>query len=156
MEKMESRFLLELSSKSAERAEDLVGLLGNLVVRRAPDDVSLHGLPAWLSTAFAPASTDSEASEWVALWRAATPAEKGALEVNHGWEFGEWIHWFSTQNELWEIRSAELTESGGVEVLVEHVDDPFPVQALEWLVDVAGYRVASVIVSRESGPLNVD
>lgn len=102
-----------------------------------------RSLPGWVCESFSEPLSAVELESWLASWRQASPAEKALLEEQKGWEFEQWIHWFSSDNDIWSLESVSVDSPEGLVIILWHVDDPFPFGALEWLAKVGGFTLGS-------------
>ena len=132
-------------SGDAERIRELGELF--VALRDQGDGDYRRGLalvPRWLSDAFAPERTMEEAEAWLARWRAAP--DKLAFERESGWTASNWFHWFSSENEFWQLGDIRVDEDGHhVVICLDHGDDPIPVEALKWLAIVGRLRVETIV-----------
>ncbi|MEV0823634.1 hypothetical protein [Nonomuraea rubra] len=134
-------------------AESLVQVLRLLIRSRSEDSVDetrlADRLPEWLLREFSPKKTPEEKLEWLQRWRSASHEEQLEMERSAGWELTGWLHWFSAGNDLWRLRSADVDDVAQVvDIELDQVDDPVPIEAVEWLVGRAGLTVAETDVSR--------
>jgi hypothetical protein len=108
--------------------------------RYASPHIVLQMAPRWLVDAFSPEQTSEEAEAWLAQWRVAP--DKLAFERHSGWTASNWLHWFSSDNDLWSVGdvSTDVGRSRPV-VCLEHDDDPIPFEALRWLAHVGRLQV---------------
>ncbi|MFF2125787.1 hypothetical protein ACFVW1_10335 [Streptomyces olivochromogenes] len=145
---MKSRLRFAALPAGVESLE-LKRVLSFLVEWRAadPDGSAPPELPSWLVDSFSEPLSAEDKMLWLARWRAAGPEEKEALERQKGWELESWIHWFSTDNDMWAVESVEESDQGGVDITLSHDDDPFPFEALHWMADVAGFTLEGPVRS---------
>ena len=121
------------------RVREVAELLVLLSSQRDADWRSvLRTAPRWLVDAFAPERTVEEAEAWLAQWRAAP--DRSAFERDSGWTASGWLHWFSSDNDLWRVGDVAV-EGSRLVVRLEHDDEPIPFEALRWLAFVGGLRV---------------
>ncbi|MEV7314527.1 hypothetical protein AB0N56_16470 [Streptomyces microflavus] len=119
----------------------LVEIFGIIVSRDLPLEVTKAAeeewralLPQWFVDRFAPDLTESAARSWGRRWRWASLAKRRSMEAEAGWEIGEWLYWFSRQNDMWRLLSFRKESSNVAILQIESADSYFPSKALEWTV----------------------
>lgn len=101
-------------------------------------------LPEWLRRSFSPEFAPEEAQAWLANWRGASPEERERLEGERGWGYEDWIYWFSSENDIWQLVAVTRVSESVIGINIEHADDPFPFKALDWLIEKAGCVIESI------------
>ncbi|MFD8309401.1 hypothetical protein ACFV29_44920 [Streptomyces sp. NPDC059690] len=101
-------------------------------------------LPGWIVAEFADRMSPREARAWLRKWRRKSLENRVEMEDAAGWELIDWLYWFSRGNEFWRIEEYSLRDNGGMVVTLGVADEPVPMQALEWLIEKSGARIASL------------
>jgi hypothetical protein len=97
-----------------------------------------QALPRWFVERSAPEQTRAEAEEWLAWWRTLPPAEQGAADARRDWSLDDWLYWFEPEQRSWYWWDARPLDESTVEVVIDALEAPPPVGALEWLLRAAG------------------
>ncbi|MFJ2397404.1 hypothetical protein ACIOTI_32240 [Streptomyces sp. NPDC087843] len=141
---------------SEEALSRLVEVLEVLLAERPPEDLGaahevnwLARLPQWLVDSFSEKKSDKEAESWLRRWRRSSLEKRADMEEEAGWEFIEWIFWFSEGNEAWRINGFRRLEASKVSIFLSSADIYLPSRALEWLISVSGAEVTSIRVNSE-------
>lgn len=118
--------------------EALETVLSHSAVRWPTDEEWSQVLPLWITQQFVPERSREQLEEWLHWWRSLPPIEQGPAARAQGWSLGNWIHWFRSEERHWSWWSAAVLEPGLLQIEVVALEWPFPSEALEWLVEVAG------------------
>ncbi|GAA1956721.1 hypothetical protein [Catenulispora subtropica] len=128
----------------------LVSLIEVLTAPHVPDRSDHAGwaalLPDWLLRRFATPATREQKLAWLEQWRRMSPERQAAAEAERGWELGQWLYWVLGAGGLWRLAGYDhAAPGGGLRVVLEHDDDPFPQAALTWMIDVAGGEAGEAV-----------
>ncbi|MGY0019056.1 hypothetical protein [Streptomyces sp. cg35] len=97
--------------------------------------------PAWLSEQFSSPLTKEQRDRWLDEWRRASDAGKAQMEKSAGWEKGDWFHWVTGESGFWTIQRIVPRDAISLTVVLDAVDWPVPIAALEWLAEKSGVRI---------------
>ena len=129
---------------SAERTAELRDALTHLV-GAGSEPGRADSLPEWLTRSFSAPLSREEKEAWLATWRAAGHQGKAALEQERGWELGQWLYWFSPENDIWTLAGVSVPSPGVLQITLEHSDEPFLTAALAWLAEVGGFEMSEPV-----------
>lgn len=141
---MESRIVIGEGRGATGGVAELRRVLGLLLDWRKSGggEVDLmEKLPLWLSSSFSRELTKDEKMEWLRRWRSMPAEQKSEMERERGWEFAQWVHWFSSENQFWSLASVSIMSGNRLDVRLECIDYPFPMDSFKWLVEIAGCEI---------------
>ncbi|MCD9872268.1 hypothetical protein [Streptomyces guryensis] len=101
-------------------------------------------IPGWMVANFADQMSPQESRAWLRKWRRASVENRSEMEDAAGWELLDWLYWFSLGNEFWRIGGYSLRDSGEMVVTLSAANERVPMQALEWLIEKCGAKIASI------------
>ena len=137
--------LLELSAISSGRSREVLtkarevmkAVLSNSDPWPDLDDWR-HVLPAWFVERSAPEQTKEEAERWLAWWRKLPPEAQAQATEELRWSIADWLYWLEPEQRQWYWWDGRVVDQDTVRIVIDALDSPTALGALEWLLKAAG------------------